>query len=108
LCQKGHENPRGADFFAICGSRNLSNPHSLGRVPLWVLTVFGLPLQFVVLMGATGIYILIYIRALIQNPSGLLPLMLTGFVLGLFWLLWMSGHDAARHLFYGSDTDKRR
>jgi hypothetical protein len=77
-------------------------------VPLWVLTIFGLLLPFAVLLLATSVYIEIFIRALIQNPSGLLPLMLIGFVLGLLWLLWMSGHSALYRLFYGSDTDEKR
>ena len=107
LCSRGHPNPRGAEVCSECGSRNLSMPHSHGGILLWLLVVFGLILPFVVLLLITLGYIGIYVQALFQNSSEILPLMLIGFVIGLLWLLWMLGYSALRRSLYKSDSSKK-
>jgi nucleoside recognition membrane protein YjiH len=82
-------------------------PHSHGGIVLWLLVVFGLILPFVVLLLITLAFMGIFIQALFQNSSEILPLMLIGFVLGLLWLLWMLGYSALRRLLYRSDTGKK-
>jgi hypothetical protein len=45
----------------------------------------------------------VFIQSLIQNPSGLLPLMLLGLVLGLLWLVWIHLSSSLRQLMSKSD-----
>jgi hypothetical protein len=75
---------------------------------MWLLVAFGLILPFTVLLLLTLGYIGIYVKTMFQNPSGLLPLMLLGLVLGLLWLLWMLGYSALRRLLLGRDSDRNR
>jgi len=107
-CQRGHANPRGAEVCSECGSRNLSMPQSRGKISLWLLMVFGFILPFVALLIVTLGYMYTFAQALIQNPSGLLPQMLTGLGLGLLWLLWVLVSSALRRLLYRSDSDEKR
>jgi hypothetical protein len=72
---------------------------------MWVLVAFGLILPFVVLLILTLAFIGIFVQSMFQNPSGLLPLMLLGLVLGLLWLL---GYSALRRLLLGRDSDRNR
>ena len=108
LCSRGHPNPRGAEACSECGSRNLSTPHQRGSILMWLLIAFGLILPFTVLLILTLGYIGVYVQTMFQNPSGLLPLMLLGLVLGLLWLLWMLGYSALRRLLLGRDSDRNR
>ena len=75
---------------------------------MWLLIAFGLILPFTVLLILTLGYIGVYVQTMFQNPSGLLPLMLLGLVLGLLWLLWMLGYSALRRLLLGRDSDRNR
>jgi len=107
LCSRGHPNPRGAEVCSECGSRSLSTPHAHGGIVLWLLLVFGLIIPFVVLLLITLAYIGIYVQALFENSSEILPLMLIGFVLGLLWLLWILGSSSLRRLLYIRDSSKK-
>ena len=107
-CPRGHANPRGAEVCSECGSRNLSMPHSRGRISLWVLMLFGFILPFVTLLTITLGYMYVFLQAMIQNSSGLLPLMLMGLGLGLLWLFWVLVSSTLRRLLYGSDPDGKR
>lgn len=103
LCQRGHPNPRGAEACSECGSRNLSTPHSQGKIATWLLIICGLTLPFATLLIVTLGYMYVFIQSLIQNPSGLLPLMLLGLVLGLLWLVWIHLSSSLRQLMSKSD-----
>jgi len=108
LCQRGHANPRGAEVCSSCGSRNLSLPQMRRKIGLNLFFAFVLLVPFIGLLAGTLIYIGVFVRALFQNPSGLLPLMLLGLVLGLLWLLWILGASALRRLLLGDDTERKR
>lgn len=70
--------------------------------------LFGFILPFVTLLTITLGYMYVFLQAMIQNSSGLLPLMLMGLGLGLLWLFWVLVSSALRRLFYGSDPDGKR
>jgi hypothetical protein len=91
-CPAGHLNPRGTAFCATCGSTDLSQPQphvSMGGVFLEFFF-------FLLLLLGTLAYLGIFLRALANNPSGLLPLMLVGVGIGLGWLLYVTIHSAWR------------
>jgi hypothetical protein len=78
------------------------------KIGLNLFFAFVLLVPFIGLLAGTLIYIGVFVRALFQNPSGLLPLMLLGLVLGLLWLLWILGASALRRLLLGDDTERKR
>ena len=101
LCSRGHPNIRSAEVCSTCGSRDLSTPHPR---PSWKFRIFQvcvLILPFAVLGLLTLAYIAVFVRALFENPSLLLPLMLLGLVLGLIWLLWIHLSATIRELLFG-------
>ena len=109
LCGRGHPNNRSADVCSTCGSRELSTPHPKPSWKLRIFQVIALFVPFVVLTALTLAYIGVFVRALFENSSSLLPLMLLGLVLALLWLLWM--HLAAmirEALFRRRSRDIRR
>jgi len=73
-----------------------------------VLMLFGFILPFVTLLTITLGYMYVFLQAMIQNSSGLLPLMLMGLGLGLLWLFWVLVSSTLRRLLYGSDPDGKR
>lgn len=97
LCPRGHRNPRAASACAECGSKDLSAPASkapiLIRPVLFVLFDLG---PGVLMLIALVIYVVIYAVQLMQDPNGLLPLMILGFVLGSALWLWMRTRDIFR------------
>jgi hypothetical protein len=70
--------------------------------------LFGFILPFVTLLTITLGYMYVFLQAMIQNSSGLLPLMLMGLGLGLLWLFWVLVSSTLRRLLYGSDPDGKR
>ncbi len=89
LCPRLHVNPRSAEVCSQCGSLDLSTPQP--KLPLVlrpVAMLLGLGPGVLFLLIA-GVYLAFYIRQLITDPSGLLPLMCLGFLLGCLLLLWM-------------------
>jgi hypothetical protein len=69
---------------------------------------FGLFLTFGALVLGSFAYIGVFVRALFQNPNGLLPLMLVGLGLGLVWLIWMQAASALRRLLLGPHDKRKR
>jgi RNA polymerase subunit RPABC4/transcription elongation factor Spt4 len=91
-CPAGHLNSRGTVFCSTCGSTDLSEPQprvSFGGI--FLETFF-----FLLLLLGTLVYLGVFIRALLSNPAGLLPLMLIGLGIGLGWLLYVTVHSAWR------------
>jgi hypothetical protein len=101
LCPRNHINPRGAEVCSACGSRNLSTPQTRGSARLTLFFIFGLLLPFLGLLVVTLGYAYEFGKVLFSDPSGLLPLMLLGLVLGLFWLLWIALSSSLRRLISG-------
>lgn len=89
LCPRHHINPRSAEACSQCGSRDLSQPQP--KVPLLLkplLALLGISpgiLLLVLLIGAVGLFL----RKLVEDPSGLLPSMCLIFLIGLLFLLWI-------------------
>jgi RNA polymerase subunit RPABC4/transcription elongation factor Spt4 len=108
LCSRGHSNPRTAEVCSVCGSRNLSIPQTRGGAALRALFSIGLFLTFGALLVGSLAYIGVFVKALIQNPNGLLPLMLLGLALGLVWLFWMLAASALRRLLLGQSGKRKR
>jgi hypothetical protein len=79
-----------------------------GGAALRALFSIGLLLTFGALLIGTLAYIGVFVQALIQNPNGLLPLMLIGLALGLVWLFWMTAASALRRLLLGSSSKRKR
>jgi hypothetical protein len=53
-----------------------------------VILLFGIGPGYVLLL-ALVVYVVIFVRRLLADPNGLLPLMCVGFVLGLLLYIWM-------------------
>jgi|SRR6185312_13783030 len=106
LCNRGHTNPRLAEVCSVCGSHSLSLPQARGGSLLKAVFTIGLGLTFAALLIGTLAFCGIFLRTLIQNPNGLLPLMLVGLALGLVWLIWMSLASALRRLLFGQSKRK--
>ena len=53
-------------------------------------------LLFLLLTVGTLGFVAVFLRAMYQNPNGLLPLMLIGLGIGFLWLLYVSIHSAWR------------
>src|SRR5579871_334632 len=88
FCPRLHVNPRAAQVCSQCGSRELSSPQP--RVPLVlrpVVTLLGLGPGFFILLLLV-VWVAFYLRQLLSDPSGLLPLMLVALALGT--ALWLS------------------
>jgi hypothetical protein len=89
LCPRQHVNPRSAEACSQCGSRDLSQPQP--KVPLLLkplLALLGISpgiLLLVLLIGSVGLFL----RKLVEDPSGLLPSMCLVFLIGLLFLLWI-------------------
>jgi len=52
-------------------------------------------------LAVAGLYLAFYIHKLVTDPSGLLPLMCIGFLLGVVLLLWMMLPKGLRGLLGG-------
>jgi hypothetical protein len=70
--------------------------------------MLGIFLPFVALVVGSLGYMAVFAKTLYENPNGLLPLMLLGLVLGLFWLLWMTLASALRRLLSGHARTRKR
>ena len=89
LCPRLHVNPRAAQVCAQCGSRDLSTPHP--KIPV-LLQPFVLLLDAgpgVVILLLLCVWMVFYIRQLVNDPNSLLPLMLVALGLGLLLYGWM-------------------
>ena len=92
LCPRLHVNPRAAQVCSQCGSRDLSTPHP--KIPV-LLRPFVLLLDAgpgVVILVLLCVWMVFYIRQLVNDPNGLLPLMLVALGLGLLFYGWMRIH----------------
>jgi hypothetical protein len=83
-------------------------PQTRGGVALRALFSIGLFLTFGALLVGSLAYVGVFVKALIQNPNGLLPLMLLGLALGLVWLFWMLAASALRRLLLGQSGKRKR
>ena len=97
LCPRLHINPRAASVCSQCGSKELSSPQP--KVPLLVrpavfLLGFGPGFLLLILLC---IWVVLFIRQLLRNPNGLLPLMLVALALGLALRGWMRIHSHGKH-----------
>jgi RNA polymerase subunit RPABC4/transcription elongation factor Spt4 len=89
LCPRLHINPRAAQICSQCGSRDLSTPQP--KVP-FALRPFVFLLDAgpgVLILILLCIWMVFYIRQLINAPDNLLPLMLIALALGLSLYAWM-------------------
>jgi len=102
LCGRGHANVRTAEACSTCGSQDLSTPQVRPSLKLRLFLIGALFVPFAALLVLSLGYIAVFIQTLIENPSGLLPLMLLGLVLGLLWLLWIHLSATMRELLFGS------
>ncbi len=89
LCPRHHSNPRAAKACSQCGSSELSRAQGKPRLVLRpLLVLFGIGPGYL-LIAAFLVYAFLYVRELVRNPAGLLPLMCIGLVLGLLLFTWM-------------------
>src|SRR6185312_6331900 len=101
LCSRLHVNPRAAKICSQCGSKDLSTPQPKGSLlfrPFVLLLGLGPGFLF---LAVAGLYLAFYIHKLVTDPSGLLPLMCIGFLLGVVLLLWMMLPKGLRGLLGG-------
>lgn len=97
LCPRGHANPRAARMCADCGSADLSRPQR--KPPLYIRPVlfmlFDLGPGILLLLGLV-VYLGFYVHKLLNDPNGLLPLMLIGAGLAFLFYLWILFHDSRK------------
>jgi len=89
LCPRLHVSPRAALICSQCGSRDLSSPHP--KVPI-LLRPFVVLLDAgpaVLIFLALGVWMVVYVRQLLRDPNGLLPLLLIALGLGVLLYGWM-------------------
>ncbi len=89
LCPRHHPNPRAAKACAECGSKDLSTPQPKAPIlvrPLLMLFSIG---PGALLLGALLVYLVFYVRQLLNDPARLLPLMCIGFVLAAVFVIWV-------------------
>jgi len=83
---------RGASYCQECGSPDLSLPQPRLAGFIKVIYLLGVVLFLV----ASFVYLLLFARALLTSPEGLLKPMLVGLVIGLLWLGVIVISDASR------------
>lgn len=89
LCPRLHINPRAARVCSECGSSELSSPQP--KIPLLlrpVIFVLQLGPGFFLLVAAL-VFFALYIRQLLADPNGLLPLLTIVIGLGLALTAWI-------------------
>lgn len=79
-----------------------------GKIGLKVFFVLAMFIPFAVLLLFSLAYMGVFAKALIQNPSSLLPLMLLGLVIGAVWLIWILGSSWIKRLLFGEDTKQKQ
>lgn len=89
LCPRHHINPRSAVACSQCGNRDLSEPQP--KIPLLLRPLFALTgvMPGLVLLALIVGFLWFYIRQLINDPTGLLPLMCIGLALALLFTGWI-------------------
>ena len=102
-CGRGHPNVRSADVCSTCGSRDMSVPQARLSLKMRIFQACALTIPYVVLLVFSLAYVGVFFRTLFKDPSGLLPLMLLGLLLGLLWLLWIHLSAMLRELLFGRD-----
>jgi len=99
LCPRLHVNPRPAKICSSCGSKDLSVPQpkaSLLFLPLTLLIRMG---PGVLLLLALCVFMVFYVRDLVNNPNNLLPMMSLGLALSLLFVCWMMLPGFLKSLF---------
>jgi hypothetical protein len=88
LCPRGHANPRIAEVCSLCGSRDLSTPQP--RVPVLVrIAVFFLSLlPGALLVLASVLVLLVFLRELFTHPQWILALAFLGIALAVLAWIW--------------------
>jgi RNA polymerase subunit RPABC4/transcription elongation factor Spt4 len=89
LCPRLHVSPKAAQICSQCGSRDLSTPHP--KIPI-LLRPFVVLLDAgpaVLILFALCIWVVFYIRQLLNDPNSLLPLLLIALTLGGLLYGWM-------------------
>ena len=97
LCPHKHVNPRAAKICAECGSSDLSRPQR--KAPFYVRPVLFMLFDLgpgILLLLALIVFLSFYIHKLLNDPNGLLPLMLIGAALGSLLYLWTLFHHSRR------------
>ena len=102
LCQRLHVNPRSAEVCSQCGSRDLSSPQPKVSF-LW--RVFGFLVM--VLLGTPLAYAsLLFLLALLREPSVQEGLVGLGLLLMALWALWSTIPDWLREVIHHSIKGK--
>lgn len=92
LCPRLHVNPRAAQVCSQCGSHELSTPQpTLPMLMKPVVMLLGLG-PGILLLLLLSIWLVVFVRQLLRDPNGLLPLMLVALVLGLLLNGWIKVH----------------
>jgi hypothetical protein len=94
LCPRMHQNPRGAEVCAKCGSRELSTPQP--KIPMsWRLLAILVRLGLGLLLFYASLSLVI---ALVRTPEVQKALVALGMLLGCLWWLWSKLPDWLQEL----------